>query len=78
MQFILEQLPDSAAAGAFGWTYTAIKAISLSNRDTIARATTAICKLLNLMLAGKLLSPFWLNSRSVLFRRKTAIRAPLA
>ena len=31
VQFTLEQLPDSAAAGASGWTYAAIKAISLSN-----------------------------------------------
>ena len=43
VQFILEQLPDSAAAGSSGWTYAATKAISLSNGDTIARATTAKC-----------------------------------
>ena len=77
VQFILEQLPDSAAAGASGWTYAAIKAISLSNGDTIARATTAICKLLNLMLAGKLLSPYWLNSRSVCIPKEEGSPQPI-
>lgn len=74
---VLERLPDGAAAGASGWTFSAMKAIFLHDSAHAGQGSMLLSQFCNLMLSGKLISRLWLRSRSVLVPKKDGEPRPL-